>query len=446
MKNIIRVLILPVLVIALMMSGCRQVNEKAGGSPSGEGGNGVSDGTVSGGTVDKNGSTGADTANDQYILDESSGSKAGGLQYNNRDELLMDKLSNMTLEEKIGQMFMIGIEGTAMNDELESHLAKILPGGIILFDRNADNPEQLLELINSLKKVNSDRIPLFISVDEEGGRVSRMPPQLHEMPSAEAIGQTDDPSAAYQFGKVQAEKIKAFGFNMNMAPVLDIRSNPQNTVIGDRAFGNTPEKVSKYGMRMMNGIRDSGVIAVVKHFPGHGDTQVDSHYDLPVVDHDFDRLESFELAPFKKAIEDNADAVMVAHILMSRIDAGYPASLSETVINGLLREKMGFEGVVITDDMTMAAITKHYRIEEAAVRSIIAGTDVIMVCHGYDRQAKAVEAVKSSVESGIIDEERIDASVVRILKLKDKYGLNNQTIDGVGLDSLNEQIDGLLSK
>lgn len=433
-------------MIALLTTGCRPVNEKGGISPSEESGYKPPNGTAGNRTADKNGNSGSIPAADPGNTDINSGSDSGSSQYLNREDLILDRLGKMTLDEKIGQMFMFGIEGTVLDDALAEHIKNIMPGGIILFGRNADNPEQLLELINSLKKINSDRIPLFISVDEEGGRVSRMPPQLHKMPSAGSIGQMDDPFAAYKMGQIQAVKIKSFGFNMDLAPVLDIMSNPQNTVIGDRSFGSDPDTVAKCGIQMMKGIRESGVISVVKHFPGHGDTETDSHYDLPSVYHGMDRLDAFELVPFRKAIEENADAVMVAHILLPNIDPDCPASLSQTVIDGLLRDKMGFDGVVITDDMTMAAITKHYAVEDAVIGSISAGSDIIMVCHDYDAQIRSVEAVKNCIESGIIDEKRIDASVFRILSLKDKYGLNNQTIDSIDLDYVNEQIDGLLTK
>ncbi len=432
MKTIKLIFILAI-AFSLLLNGCVASNDSDASDPSSN--NGHDTGSQNGNNAAED--DGNDIPNDN---------ESGNIGQPDDDERIKNMISNMGLHEKIGQMFMIGIEETAMNDDLENYIKERFPGGSILFGRNSQDPDQLLELINSLKKVNSGRIPLFVSVDEEGGSVSRMPSQLHELPSAWSIGELDDDLPAYELGSLLAQKIEIFGFNMDFAPVLDIWSNPKNTVIGERAFGTTAEIVSRHGIPLMKGIRENGVIPVVKHFPGHGDTETDSHVGLPAVSHDIESLNGFELVPFKKAIEENADAVMIAHILMNRIDPKNPASLSETVISKLLREEMGFEGVVITDDMTMGAITKNYDIGEAAVRSIIAGSDIILVCHGYDKQAEAIDAVRQSVESGLIDQGRIDKSVARILKLKDKYGLTDEAVDYADVDVINEKIDGFLSQ
>ena len=226
---------------------------------------------------------------------------------------------------------------------------------------------------------------------------------------------------------------------MDFAPVLDILSNPKNTVIGDRAFGTDPLSVAEHGIQMMKGIRDEGVIAVVKHFPGHGDTEVDSHYGLPAVTHGMERLEGFELVPFRKALDEDADAVMVAHIVVGSLDPDLPASLSGPVITGLLRDKMGFDGVVITDDMTMGAIMENFDIGDAAVQSILAGSDIILVCHGYDKQKAAMDALKKAVGTGTVDEARIDRSVARILRLKDKYEITDNTLENADVNRINKK-------
>lgn len=287
---------------------------------------------------------------------------------------------------------------------------------------------------------------MFISVDEEGGRISRMPEHLHKLPSNEIIGEINNSDFSYSIGNVIAEEIKAFGFNMDFAPVLDIFSNPQNTVIKDRSFGTNAEIVSKLGMQVMKGIRSGGVIPVVKHFPGHGDTVVDSHVGLPLVSYDMKRLKSFELVPFKAAIENQADAVMIAHILMNVIDPENPASLSKVVITDILRKQMNFEGVVITDDMTMDAILKNYKIGNAAIKSIYAGSDIILVCHDYDNQLNVIDAFKAAAKNGTISEERVNESVYRILQLKNKYGLTDDKINLINVDEINKKIDAVLSK
>lgn len=382
-------------------------------------------------------------------------------------DLADDEMKKMSLNEKIGQMFIIGFEGLQPDDNLEEMILENHVGGVVLFKRNIDDSEQLLGLVNSIKAINAGctnnstgnsagnsagngaplaRPPLFISVDEEGGRVSRMPEQLMELPGAGSIGEINDTGFANRIGGMIAVKIKAFGFNMNFAPVLDIWSNPGNTVIGDRSYGQTPDIVGKLGIQVMKGMSFEGVIPVVKHFPGHGDTAADSHIELPEVNYDLDRLKSFEMAPFKEAIGDNADAVMVAHILIKGIDPENPATLSETIITGMLRGMMKFDGVIITDDMTMGAIEKNYNIGDAAVKSIIAGSDIIMVCHGHDRQKEAIDAVKAAVEGGALDESRINKSVRRILKLKRKYGLTDDPIGSVDVDGINKKIEALLDE
>lgn len=232
---------------------------------------------------------------------------------------------------------------------------------------------------------------------------------------------------------------------MDFAPVLDINSNPKNPVIGNRAFGATLDIVRDLGIETMKGIQSENVIPVVKHFPGHGDTSVDSHVGLPTVNNDLNRLESFELVPFREAIEEGADAVMIAHILLPKIDKENPSSLSKDIITDILRNKLEFDGVVITDDMTMGAISKNYNVNEAAVKSINAGTDIVLVCHGYEKAIEVINSVKDAVIKGEISEERVNESVYRILKLKNKYNLKDEITDSVDVDKINNKIRTLLN-
>lgn len=362
-------------------------------------------------------------------------------------DMVEKTLNSMSTAEKIGQMFILGFDGTEPGADIKDMIKTRYIGGVILFQRNVKYPGQLLTLNNSIREINgASRVPLIISVDEEGGRVSRMPDQLKDMPAALSVGNTKNSRYAYDIGGMLAGEIAAFGFNTDFAPVLDIWSNPKNTVIGDRAFGTTPESVSRMGIPVMNGIRDRGIIPVVKHFPGHGDTVTDSHVGLPKIDYDMDRLDSFELVPFRNAIKDGADAVMVAHILMSALDTKYPASLSKAVITDLLRGKMGFDGVVITDDMTMGAIAKNYSIGNASVRSVLAGSDIILVCHGTDSQRLAMNSVEAAVKNGTIPIGRIDKSVGRILRLKYKYKLSDKTLESVNVEELNKKIEAVLTE
>ncbi len=359
---------------------------------------------------------------------------------------IIEQINNMSMDQKIGQMVIVGLDGYTLDDNAKEMINNYYVGGFIFFGNNVENSQQLLKLINDLKSENiKNNIPLFFSIDEEGGIVSRMPDEFTKIPSNRIIGQKNDKTLSYNIGSVIAEQIKSFGFNMNFAPVLDIDSNPNNPVIGKRAFGSNEKIVSELGIETMKGIQSKGVISVVKHFPGHGDTSVDSHIGLPIVDKELNNLMQFELIPFIKAIENNADAVMVAHILFNRIDPNNPATLSKPIINELLREELGFNGVVITDNMTMGAIMENYDIEDAVVKSVNAGSDIVLVCHGYENQVKALKALKKAVENGMISEERIDQSVYRILELKNKYNLKDDIITNVDIDKINSAISKTLS-
>jgi beta-N-acetylhexosaminidase len=317
-------------------------------------------------------------------------------------------------------------------------------GGFILFSKNLQNTHQSLQLINSLKEINAPNpIPLFFSVDEEGGRVSRLPKEIKKMPSSQSIGMQNSVQLSYQVGMTLAKQLKAFGFNMNYAPVLDINNNPNNPVIGNRSFGDNPKIVKEMGISIMKGLQDQNIISVVKHFPGHGNTATDSHVGLPVENHSLQMLKSFELLPFIEAINNNADAVMVAHILLPQIDPEHPSSMSKKIITDLLREDLKFKGVVMTDDMTMGAILKNYDITEAAITSILAGTDIILVCHQFKNITSVIHGIKEAVENGVISEERLNESVYRILKLKEKYNLTNKKIESIDVNEINNMVDNL---
>lgn len=365
---------------------------------------------------------------------------------NNNNEI-KNKLKKMTIDEKIGQLIIAGFDGTTVNDELRSLILEKYVGGVILFSKNVESASQVVELNNEIKEINKvNKSPIFISVDEEGGLVSRMPSEFKDIPTNSDIAKYDDEDLSYNIGKVIGEEISSLGFNMDFAPVLDINSNPNNPVIGDRSFGDNEAIVSKLGIATMKGLKDSNVIASVKHFPGHGDTSVDSHVGLPVVEHDLERLKSFELVPFKKAIDAGADMVMVSHIMLPKIDEKEPATLSKTIITDILRKDMNYNGVVVTDDMTMGAIINNYDIGEAAVKSINAGVDIVMVCHQYDNVIKVIDAIKEAVKNGTITEERLDKSVERILKLKDKYNIKDEEIANVNVEDINKNISSVLEK
>lgn len=368
-----------------------------------------------------------------------------------KEEIVLSKveetIDQMTLEEKVGQLLVIGVEGTSFSSEMDNLIRNYHVGGVIIMGRNVATTNEMLQLINGIKKANEhNKIPLFLSVDEEGGRVSRLPVGIPKLPTSAQIGKLNDESVSYRAGTYLAGVLNEFGYNMNFAPVLDVNSNPRNPVIGNRSFGSDPYQVAKLGISTMHGMMDNGIIPVVKHFPGHGDTVVDSHKALPKVETTLEALRNVELVPFQKAIEEGADAVMVAHILFPALDPDYPSSMSKAIITGLLRNEMKFEGVIITDDLTMGAIANDYTIPEAAVQSFIAGSDQLLVVRDYEVQLNTFNAFIKAIESGEITEERLNESVKQILTLKEKYSVSDEVHEKVDMDKINELYDKLLLK
>lgn len=351
------------------------------------------------------------------------------------------KLAGMTLEEKIGQMLLVGIQGKTAGAEARKMIAEDKVGGIILYSNNVGNLKELVQLTNALKQSNAGNpAPLFMSVDQEGGKVSRLPDDYATFPSNAAVGSGDNAAAAGTMGELLARAVKSSGFNMDFAPVLDINSNPDNPVIGDRSFGSSAELVTRLGIAEMQGLEREGVIPVVKHYPGHGDTSVDSHLELPVINKTEAQLAELEWLPFQAAIREKADAVMVAHILYPKLDPDKPASLSQVIIGQQLRGQMGYDGVVITDDLTMGAIVKNYSLPAAAVDTVLAGSDILLVAHEYKNEQAVRTALLDSVKNGKISESRIDESVYRILALKAKYQLTDEAVSLPDLAGLNSDI------
>ncbi|MGN7356406.1 beta-N-acetylhexosaminidase [Paenibacillus sp. SAF-054] len=357
----------------------------------------------------------------------------------------LDLLNKLSTEEKIGQLVLVGMDGTVASDAAKELIEKYHVGGFIFYKNNIENTKQALQLFNDLKEDNqSNPVPLWMSVDEEGGRVSRMPSELAKIPTSEAIGQKDHPELSKGIGSILGRELSGFGLNMDFAPVLDINSNPDNPVIGDRSFGGSADVVSRLGIATMEGIREQKVVPVVKHFPGHGDTSVDSHIGLPVVNHDMARLRAMELVPFKEAIKNQAEVVMIAHLLMPKLDPDHPASFSQEIITGLLRNELGYQGVVISDDMTMGAIEKNYEIGNASVRAIQAGGNIILVGHDYGKEKRAIEALLKAVKDGSISEDVLNNRVYAILKLKLAYGLTDKPAAGPDVQAINADLKSLL--
>ena len=358
-----------------------------------------------------------------------------------------EKIKKMNLEEKIGQLIIVGLEGTELNDYDKVHIKDNKIGGFILFSRNIENKDQVINLLNSLKEENEDnKLPLFLSVDEEGGLVSRLSKIYANLSAAANLGRKNDDELSYEYGENLGIKLNSLGFNLDFAPVLDINSNPKNPVIGKRAYGTTANIVVQTGLAVMEGIRSQNIIPVAKHFPGHGDTDTDSHLDLPRIDKSLNELEGLELIPFKAAIDNGLDMIMVAHILYPQIDGAVPATMSDTIIDEILRKRLGFDGVVISDDMTMGAITDNYSVEEAATKFIISGGDIVLVCHGSDNPRLVIDRIKASIDSGEISMDEIDKKVYRIIRLKNKYNIERDNKIDISKEELNSMTTVLNNK
>ena len=334
----------------------------------------------------------------------------------------------MHVSELVGQLCMIGFEGTEITPDLRAWMREYQPGGIILFSRNLVDPIQIARLTNDLQTLASD-MPLLIAIDQEGGRVSRLPSGFTIFPPAATIAQPGSTELAYQAAAVTAKELRAVGINMNMAPVLDIHTNPSNPIIGDRAFGTEPEQVCLMGAATIAGLHDHRVLACGKHFPGHGDTTADSHVELPVIHATRERLKDVELRPFQYAIDHGLQAMMTAHVHYPALDPTNPATLSHTILSGMLRQNMRFAGVIFSDDMEMRAILDHSNVGEAAVRSLQAGVDMLLVCKTPALETTAIDAVRRAIHSRELDPASIAASLARIASVKQRFVSPYQPID-----------------
>lgn len=344
----------------------------------------------------------------------------------NLEQVVEQQIRSMTLEEKVGQLFMVGFSGQTISKDLESFLIDRYGGGLIIYGHNYEDLEGLLTLNQDLHRLNAayNQIPIFLATDQEGGLVHRLPSEGVAFPGNMALGATQNIWHSYQAAMIQGAELRALGFNMTMAPVMDVNNNPENPVIGTRSYGEDPLLVSEMGVAAMMGYSATGVIPTVKHFPGHGDTAVDSHTALPTVNHDRDRLEAIELEPFALANEYGMPSLMTGHISFPALDeTGNPATLSEPILTDLLRKDWGYDGLIITDDMDMKAIADNYGREEAAIMALEAGADILLYSSGPAGQESIYNAVIEAVNEGRLTEKQIDDKVRRILTTKANYQL-----------------------
>lgn len=352
------------------------------------------------------------------------------------------KLEDLSLEEKIGQMFMVGIPGTEIDDITRELITKHKVGGVILYRKNILGLEHFIGLLNSLRELNKDnKVPLMIGIDQEGGRVNRMPSKIKNLVNAKQIANIGGADLCYKAGKVIGEMLKDFNINMDFAPVLDIGGFRDSHPLGNRCLGEKPEIVAKNGIAFMDGIKYNNVVPTIKHFPGHGASRIDSHVFMPTVYKSVKRLKTEDMLPFIEAIKSGADSIMVGHLLVADLNSIYPASLSDRVINGLLRKELGYKGLIITDDLSMRAITFMFGISHAAIKAISSGADMVMINKEHKKKIPIISNLNKIARKNKNALRRIHESVQRILDIKEKYNIKDTFIESYDIEKINEKIE-----
>tara|TARA_B100000749_G_scaffold122825_1_gene93997 strand:- start:252665 stop:253777 length:1113 start_codon:yes stop_codon:yes gene_type:complete len=327
------------------------------------------------------------------------------------------------MNHKLGQLMMIGVEGKVLTPDEAEFIVRNNIGGVCLFSRNYESPEQLYQLCSDLQALQprmTDKAPLFIGVDMEGGRVQRFKEPFTIWPPLAKLGELNSNSMAFRMGQSMGEELRSVGVNLNFAPCVDVLTNPDNPVIGDRAISNDPEQVTAMASGLVRGFIKANIIPCAKHFPGHGNTKVDSHYELPVEEADLETLKARELIPFKKVFRSRIDMVLLSHILFKNIDADNPVTFSSYFIQELLRKELRYSGVIITDDLDMKALAANYAPEEIPVKALTAGVDILLYCNEFDKPPMACEAIDKALKDKVLDMARIDESYQRVMALKEK--------------------------
>lgn len=357
-------------------------------------------------------------------------------------------IKELSLQEKIGQMIIIGMDTNYITDRIKNMILKYKIGGIILYRKNFNTYQDMLKLIKNLKDLNREnKIPLFIAIDQEGGRVNRMPKEIKNLPSANQIAIVGGEELVRASANITGQILRKSGFNLNFSPVLDIKRFENNHAIGDRSFGSNKEAVAKYGITAMKELQKNKVVSAIKHFPGHGATKQDSHNFLPVINEKIEKLEKEDMYPFEQAIKNGADVVLVGHLLIKNITGIYPASLSRKFIAKYLRMKYRYNGVIITDDLKMKAIKVLYGTKLSVRKAFEAGNDIIVFRYNNKKEVEVIEQIISLVKKGKIKENRINKSVKRIIDLKNKYEISDtEEIQGIEIEKVNKEIEAIRKK
>lgn len=330
-------------------------------------------------------------------------------------------MSPSGLRRQIGQLLIAGFDGHRIPVELRALAREFGLGGVILFARNIAEPEQVAEVAYEAARLDP-ALPVWVSVDQEGGRVARLKTPFTVWPPMATLGRSGDVALAERFARALAAELRAVGITLDYAPVLDVHTNPNNPVIGDRAIAETAETVARLGSAIVRVLQGEGIAACGKHFPGHGDTSADSHLELPLVEHPPDRLRAVEFEPFRAAIEANVATIMTAHVLVPSLDEKVPATLSSRVVTDVLRHELKYDGVILSDDLEMKAVAKTYEVPTAAVMAVQAGCDGVLVCSGnHDRQAATLEALVRAVEAEQIRFSAVEDALKRHRRAKERF-------------------------
>ncbi|MEC7987425.1 MAG: beta-N-acetylhexosaminidase [Myxococcota bacterium] len=324
-------------------------------------------------------------------------------------------------KRRAAHRLIIGFDGFDVPEEIRRFARQAPPAGYILFRRNVEEPAQVLELNRALVDVNGEENPPILSVDQEGGRVRRI--RETDWPPMRWVGNIDQLETTKKTATLLAEELLAMGFNTNWAPVADVDSNPANPIIGDRSFGRSPALCSRHVNAFMAAQHARGIISCIKHFPGHGDTDLDSHLELPIVEKEPPDLEQCELYPFQKAIEAGIQLIMTAHVLFPAYDEEYPATMSHTILNGILRQRFGYDGLIVSDDMEMKAVRGRWPLEQQLDLSCRAGVDLFLICSDYALQQEAFECLVHLQESDSAHDTLSIASQKRLFHLRERFFL-----------------------
>jgi beta-N-acetylhexosaminidase len=331
-------------------------------------------------------------------------------------------MSPSAIRRQVGQLLLVGFDGQQVPVELRALAREFGLGGVVLFDRNIAAPDQVAGLCYEVGRLVPD-LPPWVSVDQEGGRVARLKAPFTEWPAAQTLGRSGDAALAARFGRAMASELRAVGITLDFAPVLDVRTNPKNTVIGDRAISGKAEDVARLGAAVVRAMQEEGVAACGKHFPGHGDAAADSHVELPLVEHGPERLREVEFLPFRAAIDAGVASIMTAHILVPALDGERPATLSKHIVTDVLRRELGYEGLILSDDLVMKAIANEYPLPSAAVLAVQAGCDGLLICQNTDHHAQgaALEALIHAVEDDRLPFSRVEDALKRQRRAKERF-------------------------